>query len=108
MPLHRGWSEIAFRLLLTVAAGVAIGLNREATGHAAGLRTTLLVCLAASVAMIQTNPLLPALARRQDVFRPQASSRRGLPLQLAVQLRSGQHDGQRQPYPGHEANHGPQ
>jgi putative Mg2+ transporter-C (MgtC) family protein len=42
-----------------MVAGAAIGLNRGVRGHAAGLRTTILVGLAASVAMIQANILLP-------------------------------------------------
>jgi len=34
-------------LVLTIGAG-GLGLNRSEHGHSAGLRTTLLVCLAAS------------------------------------------------------------
>jgi putative Mg2+ transporter-C (MgtC) family protein len=45
------WQTIALRLFLTVAAGVLIGFNRGGHGEPAGLRTTLLVCLAASIAM---------------------------------------------------------
>lgn len=59
MPLHPSWWEIVLRLLLTLAAGAVIGANRETTGQAAGLRTTMLVSLAAAVAMIQMNLLLP-------------------------------------------------
>lgn len=59
MPLHPTWTDILIRLLLTIIAGAMIGYNREARGHAAGLRTTILVTLAASVAMIQANLLLP-------------------------------------------------
>jgi putative Mg2+ transporter-C (MgtC) family protein len=44
---------------LTMIAGAMMGFNRGARGHAAGLRTTILVALAASVAMIQANILLP-------------------------------------------------
>jgi len=58
MPLHPSWSDIAVRLALTMLAGAIIGFNRGARGHAAGFRTTILVGLAASVAMIQTNILL--------------------------------------------------
>jgi putative Mg2+ transporter-C (MgtC) family protein len=47
MSLNIGWAEIALRLALTVAAGILIGISRSEHGHAAGLRTTLLVCLAA-------------------------------------------------------------
>ena len=56
MPLHIGWSDVALRLALTVIAGLLIGYDRTEHGKAAGLRTTLLVCLAASLAMIQKLP----------------------------------------------------
>src|ERR1700742_458088 len=59
MPLQPTWADIVGRLLLTLIAGVMLGFNREARGHAAGLRTTILVGLAASIAMIQANILLP-------------------------------------------------
>lgn len=59
MPLHPTWGDIGLRLFLTLLAGAVIGLNRGVRGHAAGLRTTILVALAASVAMIQANILLP-------------------------------------------------
>jgi putative Mg2+ transporter-C (MgtC) family protein len=52
------WQQIALRLTLTVIAGGLLGIERSKTGHAAGLRTTLLVTLAAAVAMIQMNLLL--------------------------------------------------
>jgi putative Mg2+ transporter-C (MgtC) family protein len=68
MPLNIGWSEIALRLGLTVIAGLLIGYNRSEHGKAAGLRTTLLVCLAASVAMIQVNLLLPTDGRPANSF----------------------------------------
>jgi putative Mg2+ transporter-C (MgtC) family protein len=45
-----------------------IGLNRGARGHAAGFRTTFLVALAASVAMIQANILLPLGGKTPDSF----------------------------------------
>jgi putative Mg2+ transporter-C (MgtC) family protein len=63
-----GWSEITLRLVLTLIAGLLIGYNRTEHGKAAGLRTTLLVCLAASVAMIQVNLLLPTVGRASDSF----------------------------------------
>ena len=58
MPLYPTWGDIALRLALTIVAGTVIGFNRGARGHAAGLRTTILVGLAASAAMIQANILL--------------------------------------------------
>lgn len=68
MPTTLGWNEIALRLTLTVIAGGLIGLNRGEHGRPAGLRTTLLVCLAASVAMIQTNLLIRTLGKTPDSF----------------------------------------
>jgi putative Mg2+ transporter-C (MgtC) family protein len=60
--------DIGARLAWTFVAGGLIGANREARGHAAGLRTTMLVCLAASVAMIQGNLLLPVAGRDPSGF----------------------------------------
>jgi putative Mg2+ transporter-C (MgtC) family protein len=68
MPLHPTYAEIALRLLLSFAAGAVIGLNREERGSTAGLRTTILVCLAAAVAMIQANLLLAAAGKSPDSF----------------------------------------
>jgi putative Mg2+ transporter-C (MgtC) family protein len=68
MSTHLGWEEIALRLLLTCLAGGLIGLDRGGHGHSAGLRTTLLVCLAASVSMIQANLLLPTAGKSSDSF----------------------------------------
>ncbi|HEX3628599.1 MAG TPA: MgtC/SapB family protein [Verrucomicrobiae bacterium] len=68
MPLEVSWRDIAIRLLLTIVAGTLIGLNREERGQAAGLRTTLLVCLAASVSMIQVNLLLDVAGKAHDSF----------------------------------------
>lgn len=62
------WPEIALRLLLTFAAGTLIGLNREEAGRPAGLRTTVLVCLAASASMILANLLLGTRGRVPDAF----------------------------------------
>jgi putative Mg2+ transporter-C (MgtC) family protein len=68
MSLELSWAEIALRLLLTVAASVLIGYDRSEHGKAAGMRTTLLVCLAAAVAMIQVNLLLPTAGKPSDSF----------------------------------------
>ena len=68
MPLNIGWGEIALRLALTVFAGILIGINRSEHGHAAGLRTTLLVCLAASLSMLQVNLLLPMAGKTSSSF----------------------------------------
>jgi putative Mg2+ transporter-C (MgtC) family protein len=68
MPFDIGWGDIALRLALTVAAGILIGINRSEHGHAAGLRTTLLVCLAASLSMLQVNLLLPMAGKTSSSF----------------------------------------
>jgi putative Mg2+ transporter-C (MgtC) family protein len=68
MPLYPTATDIAIRLALTMLAGGIIGLNRGAHGHAAGFRTTILVCLAASIAMIQANILLPLGGKTSESF----------------------------------------
>jgi putative Mg2+ transporter-C (MgtC) family protein len=68
MSTQLGWEEISVRLALTVLAGSLIGFNRGEHGRPAGLRTTLLVCLAASVSMIQTNLLLATAGRPANSF----------------------------------------
>jgi len=68
VPLYPTWGDIGLRLLLTLMAGALIGLNRGVRGHAAGLRTTILVGLAASVAMIQANILLPVGGKTASSF----------------------------------------
>lgn len=68
MSLDITWRDIAVRLMLTVIAGGLIGINREEHGQAAGLRTTLLVCLAACIAMIQANLLLGVVGKAPNSF----------------------------------------
>ncbi len=62
------WTEIVERLTLTLLAGASIGLNRSGRGRAAGLRTTVLVSLAAAIAMIQANQLLVSAGKAPDSF----------------------------------------
>jgi len=50
--------DVVLRLACALLAGGAIGLNRETQGQAAGLRTTVLVCLAAALVGIEANILL--------------------------------------------------
>ncbi|WP_407176122.1 MgtC/SapB family protein [Bradyrhizobium sp. STM 3562] len=68
IPLQPSWTDIAVRLALTMLAGAIIGFNRGARGHAAGFRTTILVGLAASVAMIQANILLSVSGKTPQSF----------------------------------------
>lgn len=68
MPLNPTWQDIALRLLLTAVACAIIGVNREAHGKAAGLRTTMLVGLAAAISMIQANLLLTVSGKGPDSY----------------------------------------
>jgi len=68
MTTFLDWREISLRLLLTIVAGALIGFNRGEHGHPAGLRTTTLVCLAASLSMIQVNLLLDLQGRSPTSF----------------------------------------
>ena len=60
--------QIWLRLILTVIAGAMLGLNRGAHGNAAGFRTTILVGLAAAVAMVQADLLLAVGGKTADSF----------------------------------------
>jgi putative Mg2+ transporter-C (MgtC) family protein len=68
MPITITWDDITVRLVLTVIAGGLIGLNRGEHGRPAGLRTVLLVTLAASISMIQMNLLMPTAGKAHDSF----------------------------------------
>ena len=68
MPVELGWEQLGLRLALTVIAGILVGIDRGRHGRPVGLRTTLLVCLAASVSMIQANLLLPTAGKTDGSF----------------------------------------
>src|SRR5262249_30997212 len=68
MPLVVTWNDVVLRLASTFIACLVIGLNRGQHGHAAGLRTTILVGVAALVAMIQANVLLPTTGKETASF----------------------------------------
>lgn len=68
MTLHLTWEQIAVRLILASIASFIIGLNRDEHGHPAGIRTTMLVCLAATLAMLQVNLLLPVAGKSPSSF----------------------------------------
>lgn len=68
MPLEPSWWDIATRIALTLIAGGLIGLDRERGGHAAGFRTTILVALAACLAMVQANLLLSVFGKTPGSF----------------------------------------
>ncbi|MEQ5844353.1 MULTISPECIES: MgtC/SapB family protein [Paraburkholderia] len=68
MPLLLTWQDIAIRIAVAAAAGALAGFNRGESGKPAGMRTTLLVCLAACIAMLQVNALLQQAGRPHDSF----------------------------------------
>ncbi len=68
MPLTLTWEQIALRILLAAIASLLIGLNRDEKGHPAGMRTTMLVCLAACLAQLQANILLPTAGKTMSSF----------------------------------------
>jgi len=81
MPTTLNWTDIALRLALTAVAGALFGINRSEKGRSAGLRTTLLVSLAACIAMILANKLtLPTGA---------TTANPGDPLRLPLGVLSG-------------------
>lgn len=68
MPLTLQPHDIALRIGLTFLAALLMGLNRGEHGRAAGLRTNLLVGLAACLAMLQTNALLSTAGKTASSF----------------------------------------
>jgi putative Mg2+ transporter-C (MgtC) family protein len=68
MAINLQWSDIAIRLMCTILAAGLIGFNRGEHTRPAGLRTTIIVALAACVAMIQVNILLPTAGRPANSF----------------------------------------
>lgn len=61
-------TSILLRLSLATLASAAIGFNRDERSHPAGLRTIMLVCLAATFASLQTNLLLPTVGKAANSF----------------------------------------
>ncbi|MBV9267602.1 MAG: MgtC/SapB family protein [Acidobacteriaceae bacterium] len=68
MPSSLTWTDLAVRLICTFIAGALVGINRGERGRPAGLRTTLLVCLAASFSMLLANALLQTTGKDQSYF----------------------------------------
>jgi putative Mg2+ transporter-C (MgtC) family protein len=68
MPFTLTWSDIALRLACTLVAGVLVGIDRDERGKAAGIRTNVLVCLAASLSMILANGLLGTSGKNSSSF----------------------------------------
>ena len=57
-------TEFAFRVILSLCLGVCIGLERQLTGHSAGIRINVLICLGTSL-----FTLFPMLYDSDQTFR---------------------------------------
>jgi putative Mg2+ transporter-C (MgtC) family protein len=68
MPVILGWHDVALRLVLTFATAAVIGIDRGEHRRPVGLRTTLLLSLAACVAMLQANLLMNSVGKASDSF----------------------------------------
>ena len=68
MPLHPTLLDIVCRIALAFIAALAVGFNRGERNEAAGLRTTLLVCLAACFAGVLANLLLTTAGKGPTDF----------------------------------------
>lgn len=56
------------RLACTLIAGALVGADRDERGKAAGIRTNVLVCMAASLSMILANALLSTSGKNSSSF----------------------------------------
>jgi putative Mg2+ transporter-C (MgtC) family protein len=68
LPVSVTLQDILLRLLAATLAGAVIGFDRGSRGRTAGLRTTMLVCLAAAGAMIEANLMLGVTGKGDSSF----------------------------------------
>ncbi|HTH53252.1 MAG TPA: MgtC/SapB family protein [Edaphobacter sp.] len=68
MPVVLPWEQVALRVLLAAIASFLIGYNRDERGKRLGIRTTMLVCLAATLSMLQANLLMNTTGKPSDSF----------------------------------------
>ncbi|MCW2391418.1 putative Mg2+ transporter-C (MgtC) family protein [Sphingobium sp. B1D7B] len=69
-PLHWVDGEVMLRLGIAALLGLALGLDRELRGHAAGLRTHGLICFSAAVMTVSSISLYRQLATGQSGMDP--------------------------------------
>jgi len=84
MPTTPSWGQVLLRLSLAAAVGIIIGVNRGHHGRAAGLRTTLLVAVAAALAMVLANYMSVA-----ESSAPTSGAMRMDPMRLPLGILSG-------------------
>ncbi len=68
MPTNLLWSDVAIRLLCTIVAAGCIGFNRGEHGRAAGLRTMILIGLAACLSMLEANYMNLSMGKMPTSF----------------------------------------
>lgn len=68
MTVDVTWPDILARLGTALACGALIGIDRTMRGRVAGLRTTILMCLAACAAMIEANLVLSVTGKTASSF----------------------------------------
>jgi putative Mg2+ transporter-C (MgtC) family protein len=68
MPVILSPEQIALRIFLAFIASFLIGFDRDEHGKTIGIRTTMLVCLAATLAMLQANQLMNTNGKPHDSF----------------------------------------
>ena len=68
MATSISWEQIVLRLTLALAASFLIGYDRDEHGKTSGIRTTMLVCLAATLAMLQANLLMDSTGKTPGSF----------------------------------------
>lgn len=68
MDVHVTATDIIVRLAAALVAGAVIGYDRGTRGRAAGLRTNILMCLAAAGAMIEANLMLGIVGKTSHSF----------------------------------------
>lgn len=75
-------TDVLLRLGFALLAGMVVGFERESHGRAAGLRTTMLVCVASALAMLISEHLFISSSSDQATWRPD-------PARLAAGILTG-------------------
>ena len=68
MTVEVTWLDVLARLGAALLCGALVGTDRTMRGRIAGLRTTMLMCLAACGAMIEANLVLGVLGKSASSF----------------------------------------
>lgn len=63
-------AQMALRIGLSLAIGLVLGIEREQHGRAAGMRTTMLVCVASAIVMVLSQHLFWESSQRGGDWRP--------------------------------------